>query len=187
MDFKYTYKLTKKKCSYGLWLYYTYIHAPRIFFFVAMTILFGLFAWNMQDLLLATLAAIYFVIMTSEFPIYCSRIINILTTTGGFLHETELHFTDHILTTTCGLNVTSTEYKSFTGYFCRKNMIFLLMGRQYFSAAVAKEIFPDQGEELLQCLERDGVKKIHFFRRKEWYLTLLLCVVFVAAWFLFVL
>ena len=171
MDFKYSKKIEKKEVVSSLWNYYTFIYAPRIAFFLVNIVFFSYAAWYMQDYAITACAAVYGLVFLIEFPLFCKRILEVIAPTGIFDHVTELHFSDHILTTTCGLNTSSTEYKSFTGYFCKKNTIFLLMGKHLFSSAFSKEIFPDQGEELLRCLENDGVKPVHFLFRKAWLIA----------------
>ncbi len=92
--------------------------------------------------------------------------------TGQFEKPTTVHLTDTFMELSCGENSAKNVYSIFSGYIELKDEI-ALINQKTIAATFRKKYFSDGGAELMQCLDKAGVKKIDFWGFRRWRLVLL--------------
>lgn len=98
----------------------------------------------------------------------------LLARTGSFEQTTTIHLTDTLMEITCGANATRMEYRTFYDYLLQREFIVLRQSPTGGMAIIRRDKFPDNGEELLRCLDTSAVRKFRFWSLRRWWLVLLL-------------
>ena len=176
LDFSFSVVSSKKGFVRALWLYYIYIYAPRIVrsvVMIAFCLITGCMAEELWKSGFFVLAAILLMVMLSEFPVYCHRVVAIVSRLGVFGKENHFRFYSDKFYSRCGDNENTTTYNSFSGYFQFRDILVLTMENGLFSSGFQIDQLGGHLPEFIECLEAAGVKKIKFFTVKRWLLTIL--------------
>ena len=108
----------------------------------------------------------------------------LLARTGTFEQTTTIHLTDTLMEISCGANATQMEYRTFFDYLLQRKFIVLRQSPTAGMAIIRRDRLPDNGEELLRCLNANGVRKFCFWSLRRWWLVLLVVVICIglSAW-----
>ena len=183
LDFEFTSVSRKGSFIRALWMYYLYIYAPRMVRHLLLVILCLLaYIYYSRDYVILMLGGMSVLITLAEFPVYCRRMVDVMSRLGFFGKENHVHLYSDRVYSRCGGNESTTSYSSFSGYFQVGDFIILTMGKNLFSSCFSKDVLAGHTPELVACLEAAGVKRIKFFTIKRWLFAavfaviLLLCI-----------
>ena len=151
------------------------LYAPMYVRYALYVVLFCLCGFLLRldfNFIFFALALGYFLAILSWYSRTWKIYHEVFRKTGQFEKPTTVHLTDTFMELTGGENSAKNVYSIFSGYIELKDEI-ALINQKTIAATFRKKYFSDGGEELMQCLDKAGVKKIDFGGFRRWRLVLL--------------
>ena len=174
MELSYSYQAKVQSTIAALWRYYIYIYAPRVVNNLLSAAILAIFYPLMSEgdnVLFLWLAAMLFVIVLVEFPVFCYRYIKIGRSCGAYEEITHIKLNEESLYIERGSDNGTTSLRSLSGYFIYRKRLFLLVGGKSLMCAVNLNEIPEGMEKAHTIMENSPVKKQKFITFRRWYCT----------------
>ena len=174
MELTHSYQAKIRNTIAALWYYYIYIYAPRVINHLLSAAILAMFYPLMSEgdnVLFLWLAAMLFVIVLVEFPVFCYRYIKIGRSCGVYEEITHIKLNEESLYIERGSDNGTTSLRSLSGYFIYRKRLFLLVGGKSLMCAVNLNEIPDGMEKAHTIMENSPVKKQKFITFRRWSCT----------------